>query len=260
VYLNIKESEYDDHIYRVISYDRFLEFFDSCKNTLVKPKLWEDTFENFTLKSKLKYPDGSEITLDTHERLYGQCWTTSKASDAMWRIYSPDKRSVRIRTTINKLLASISIANVDTAMADSCIGKVKYLSESKITSQAKQAFSNNGQMTFGNLFRSLLVKRKAFLHEKEIRLIHLDWGFDIPSDDIYKYEIDPHELITQVMIDPRISFEEYKDIKADIEAKTGYQGDIKRSLLYRLPETVTVEVEQNITSQSTRTQQSCAGV
>jgi len=115
-------------------------------------------------------------------------------------------------------------------------------------------------MSFGNLFRSLLVKRKAFSHEKEIRLIHLDWGFKLPSEDIYKYEIEPHELITQVMIDPRISYEEFKDIKTDIETKTGYQGDIKRSLLYRLPETVTVEIEQNITSQSTRTQQSCAGV
>lgn len=256
MYLNIKESECDDHIYRIISYDRFLEMFDSYKNTLVKPKLWEDTFENFTLKSKLKYPDGSERELDTHERLYGQCWTTSKASDAMWRIYSPDRRSVRIRTTIGKLFTSISIANINTVMAQSCIGKVEYLPESQIISQAKQAFSEHGQMTFGNLFRSLLVKRKAFSHEKEIRLIHLDWGFDIPSEDIYKYEIDPHALITQVMIDPRISYEEFKNIKADIEAKTGYQGYIKRSLLYRLPETVTVTVEQNITSQSSRVQQS----
>lgn len=254
MFLNIKESEYDNHIYRIMSYDRFLEMFDSCKNTLVKPKLWEDTFENFTLKSKLRYPDGSEIELDTYERLYGQCWTTSKASDAMWRIYSPDKRSVRVRTTIDKLLTSISIANVDTAMTEQCIGKVKYQSESKITYQAKQAFSSNGQMTFGNLFRSLLVKRKAFSHEKEIRLIHLDWGYELPSEDIYKYEIEPHELITQVMIDPRIGYEEFKNIKSDIKAKTRYQGDIKRSLLYRLPETVTVEVEQNITSHS------CAGV
>ena len=251
MYLNVKKSENDAYIYRIISYARFLELFDSYKNTLVKPKLWEDTFENFTLKSKLKYPDGSEITLDTQERLYGQCWTTSKASDAMWRIYSPDKRSVRIRTTIDKLLTSISIANVDTAMVDSCIGKVKYWSESKIISQAKQAFSNNGQLEFGNLFKSVLVKRKAFSHEKEIRLIHLDWGFKIPSDDIYQYEIDPHDLITQVMIDPRISFDEYKNIKANIKTITGYQGDIKRSLLYRLPETVTVEVEQNMPSQST---------
>lgn len=254
MYLNLKESELNNHIYRIISYERFLELFDNEKNTLVKPKLWEDTYENFTLKSKLKFPDGSVIALDTHERLYGQCWTTSKASDAMWRIYSPDKKGIRIRTTIDKLLTSLDIANIDTAMTESCIGKVKYKTETSIMAQAKKAFTSNGQMTFGSLFRSLLVKRKAFNHEKEVRLIHLDWGYELPKDDIYSYEIDPHDLISQVMIDPRISYNEFKTIKRDIKQRTGYKGKIKRSLLYRLPETVTLDVEQNITSASKKGQ------
>ena len=246
MYLNIEESEFDNHIYRIISYERFIELFKNSKNTLVKPKLWEDTFENFTLKSKLKYPDGSEIELDTHDRLYGQCWTTSKASDAMWRIYSQDKKGIRIRTTIDKLLSSLDITNVNTAMTDSCIGKVEYKSEATIMSQARKAFSQDGRITFGSLFRSLLIKRKAFNHEKEIRLIHLDWGYKLPKEDIYSYEISPHDLITQVMIDPRVSYDEFKKIKKDIKRKTGYKGDIKRSLLYRLPDTLIVEVKQNI--------------
>ena len=145
-------------------------------------------------------------------------------------------------------------------MTQECIGKVEYIPETEIIKRAKNAFNNDGQMTFGSLFRSLLVKHRAFEHEKEIRLIHLDWGYDLPENDIYQYEIEPHNLITQVMIDPRVSYDEFKSIKNDIQQKTGYQGDIKRSLLYRLPETVTVEVEQNITSQTTRTQTSCAGV
>ena len=260
MYLNLDEAEYHDHIYRIIPYDRFLELFNINKNTLVKTNKWEDTFENFALKSKLKFPDGSQIELDAHERLYGQCWTTSKASDAMWRIYSPDKRSVRIRTTVDKLLTSLVVANVNASMTQECIGKVEYLPESEIVNRAKKALTSSGQITFGSLFRSLLHKRKAFEHEKEIRLAYLDWGYDLPQSDIYQYEIEPHELITQVMIDPRVSYEDFKGIKDDIQNKTGYQGDIKRSLLYRLPETVIVEVEQNITSQSTRTQQSCAGV
>lgn len=210
MYLNIDEAEYHDHIYRIIPYNRFLELFNTKKNTLVKTKKWEDTFENFALKSKLKFPDGSQIELDTYERLYGQCWTTSNASDAMWRIYSPDKRSVRIRTSVDKLLTSLLMANVNTSMTQECIGKVEYLPEREIVNRAKTAFNNNGQMTFGSLFRSLLVKRKAFEHEKEIRLIYLDWGYDLPKNDIYQYEIDPHDLISQVMIDPRISYDEFK--------------------------------------------------
>lgn len=254
MYLNIDDNEYNNYIYRIISYDRFLELFNTKKNTLVKPKLWEDTFENFTLKSKLQFPNDDEIELDTYERIYGQCWTTSRASDAMWRIYSPDKKGIRIRTTIDKLLSSLGMANVNVAMTKSCIGKVDYISEAKITEQAKKAFNENGQMTFGSLFRSLLVKRKAFEHENEIRLIHLDWGHSFPKADIYSYEIDPHGLITQVMIDPRIRYNEFQKIKEEIQKNTGYKGDIKRSLLYRLPEPVTVEVSQNITSQSNGTQ------
>jgi len=248
VYLNLEESEYDQYIYRIISYERFIDLFKNRKNTLIKPKLWEDNFENLVLKSKLKFPDGSEIELDTHERLYGQCWTTSKASDAMWRIYSQDKQGIRIRTTIKNLLYSLDLANVNTAMTESCIGKVGYKAEATIISQAKQAFSPDGRITFGSLFSSLLIKRKAFDHEKEVRLIYLDWGYKLPIEDIYSYEIDPHELITQVMIDPRISYDEFKKIKKDIIHKTGYQGDIKRSLLYRLPDNLTIEMDQNIQS------------
>lgn len=248
MYLNLQELEYNDYIYRIISYERFIEMFDTRKNTLVKPKLWEDTFENFVLKSKLKFPDGSEIMLDTHERLYGQCWTRSNASDAMWRIYSHNQSGIRIRTTVDKLLNSLLIANIDKIRSEVCIGKVNYEYESEITAMAKKAFTKNGQMTFESLFRSLLLKRKAFAHENEIRLIKLDWGNELPKNDIFSYDIDPHELITQVMIDPRISYENFKNIKNDIRKRTGYLGDIKRSLLYRLPETLTVEVEQNITS------------
>jgi len=229
-------------------YERFFQLFESRKNTLVKPKLWEDTFENLALKSKLKFSDGTEVYLDAHERLYGQCWTTSKASDAMWRIYSPNKNGIRIRTTIGKLLSSLDLANVNSVMAESCIGKVEYKSETAIMSHARKSFSQDGRMTFGNLFQSLLIKRKAFEHEKEIRLIYLDWGYRFPSENIYSYEVDPHELITQIMIDPRITYDEFKKLRNDIKQRTGYTGKIKRSLLYRLPETITIEFEQNMTS------------
>lgn len=241
--LNIKQSELDQNIYRIISCERFSQLFESRKNTLVKPKLWEDTFENLALKSILKYSNGTEVCLDAHERLYGQCWTTSKASDAMWRIYSPNKNGIRIRTTIRNLLSSLDLANTNSAMTESCIGKVEYKSETAIMSQARKSFTQDGRITFGSLFQSLLVKRRAFEHEKEIRLIYLDWGHRLPDKNIYSYDINPHELITQIMIDPRMTYDEFKKLKNEIKQTTGYKGKIKRSLLYRLPETITIKIE-----------------
>tara|TARA_R110002124_G_scaffold195275_1_gene362349 strand:- start:5692 stop:6462 length:771 start_codon:yes stop_codon:yes gene_type:complete len=250
LYLDLKDKELKNYIYRIISYDRFLELFNTSKNTLVKPDLWDDNFENYALKSTLNYPDGSTIKLDVHKRMYGQCWTTERSSDAMWRIYSHDKYGLRIRTTIDNVLDSIGVATVDKPMSEYCIGKVKYESERAIIKAAKEAFGPNGAITFGSLFRSLLIKRKAFKHENEIRLLYFDWGKDLPEDELFKYDIKPHDLISQVMIDPRVGHKEFLRIKKQIIKDTGFQGEIKRSLLYKLPKPVSINVTQNITSQA----------
>jgi hypothetical protein len=67
----------------------------------------------------------------------------------MWRIYSQDKRTEY----------------------DHCIGKVEYLKKEHLIDRAKATFSKTGEITFGGLFRSLLIKRRAFKHENEIRII-----------------------------------------------------------------------------------------
>jgi len=48
------------------------------------------------------------------------------------------------------------------------------------------------------------------------------------------------------MIDPRVSYEKFKLIEQDIRQRTAYQGEIKRSLLYRLPESLTFDVQTKI--------------
>jgi len=244
MYLNLKESELKQYVYRTISLDRLIELFKTSENTLVKPELWDDTFENFVLKSKLHTPNGKIIEYDVHKRIYGQCWTLEKSSDAMWRIYSPDKNSIRIRTTIEKLLDSISIATVGTKYCEHSIGKVEYLAEKNLIRRAKDTFEKDGQITFGNLFKSLLIKRKAFKHENEIRLLFLDWSEDAGKNKIFKYSIEPHKLFSQMMIDPRIPYGEFKQIELDIRNKTGFKGNIKRSLLYRLPEDLLFNVSE----------------
>lgn len=243
MYLNLDEAELKKYVYRTVSYDRLVELFKTKKNTLVKPSLWEDTFENFILKSKLIDETGQEIEYDIHNRMYGQCWTLEKSSDAMWRIYSSDKNSIRIRTTIEQLVDSLCTATNDRSGCEHCIGKVEYLIQSKLIKKAKETFTPQGQMTFGKMFSSLLLKRRAFRHENEVRLIFCDWAKNAGKDNLFKYDIEPHKLITQIMIDPRIPYDEFKIIEKKIRQETAYEGEIKRSLLYRLPETLTFNVQ-----------------
>lgn len=175
--------------------------------------------------------------------MYGQCWTLEKSSDAMWRIYSSDKNSIRIRTTIEQLVDSLCTATNDRNGCEHCIGKVEYLIQSKLIKKAKETFTPQGQMTFGKMFSSLLLKRRAFRHENEVRLIFCDWAKNAGKDNLFKYDIEPHKLITQIMIDPRIPYDEFKIIEKKIRQETAYEGEIKRSLLYRLPETLTFNVQ-----------------
>ena len=97
----------DVPLFRIYSRNRFLDMLRTRRNALVKPRLWDDPFENFFLRSRVRGPNGEEISIESiAENWYGQCWTLNEDTDAMWRIYSHDKEGVKVRTTIRKLFDS----------------------------------------------------------------------------------------------------------------------------------------------------------
>jgi hypothetical protein len=103
-------DDWDAPIYRVYSMHRFKSLLNTKTNGLVHPSLWKDPFENFFLKCKAVASDGTFVSLESlSESWYGQCWTKNRDSDAMWRIYSPNKDGVRVSTTIRKLFVSFLI-------------------------------------------------------------------------------------------------------------------------------------------------------
>jgi len=234
MFLNLSEEDLDQNIYRIFSLARLQELFDTEKNVLVKPHKWEDPFENFILRSKVKLPSGEITEYNFHDRFYGQCWTFHKASDAMWRIYSPSSDGVRVRTTVRKLLTGLYLTQNSLPDVKCCLGKVLYLNQNKLKEYANNIFDDYG-ITVENLFKSLLVKRPAFNHEKEIRLLYFELEDEGFKNDTFAYSIDPHSLITQIMIDPRIDYNKAKELKKSIRQRTQFQGEIKRSLLYSFP-------------------------
>src|SRR5438270_4394426 len=127
----------DRFIYRIISIDRLVEMFSSGRNVLVKPKLWDDPFENFILRCRVQLPDGAYATFGFQDHFFAQCWTLQSASDAMWRIYSPKANAVRIRTTVWKLSESLSRCCGKWAPDEVFIGCVQYLPNKKLEEFAK---------------------------------------------------------------------------------------------------------------------------
>ena len=114
------------------------------------------------------------------------------------------------------------------------LGKVLYLNQKKLKEYANNIFDDYG-ITVENLFKSLLVKRPAFRHEKELRLLYFEIEDKGYKNDTFAYSIDPHSLITQIMIDPRVDNSQAKELKKYVKRKTRFHGEIKRSLLYSFP-------------------------
>ena len=128
-FLNLKDNQLDAYIYRVFPLERLYELFRNRQNVLVRPSKWEDPFENFILNSPARLTDGTVVSFGFNNDFYGQCWTLLPSSDALWRIYSPDKTSVRVRTTVRKLLSSLQVTLAEWAHELTFVGKVRYLSD-----------------------------------------------------------------------------------------------------------------------------------
>lgn len=233
----------DVPIYRVFSKDRLLEMFQDKKLTLVVPALWDDPFENFLAGCKAFLTESRMWTdLDgIFKNFFGQCWTYQKDSDAMWRIYSGDKKNGgRVKTTSARLLNAIFDPANPFALMSYFIGQIQYLEEQQIRAYfmddkftATIALDATGR----NQIVPLLIKRTEFDHEKEVRLIFQfckdGFGGTLP-DKIWKFQIDPNALFDEVIFDPRMSDTDLAACRQEL-GKLGFTRTIDRSPLYKIP-------------------------
>jgi hypothetical protein len=235
--LNIPDDKMDREIYRIMPIDRLLQIFEVKKLTLVKPKLWDDPFENMLLKGVGKTSNGELVDfLPLRDSVYGQCWTLHQETDAMWRIYSNDKQGAKVKTTIRKLLNALQTTEGRSAKVTCFIGEVQYAKTQKeLVSRLSQINLLN---TDGSgIPESLIHKRNEFSHEKEVRLIYTGGG----TSDIHHFTIDPHYLFDEVVFDPRINdylFDAYKTALV----KNNYSKSIRKSVMYQPPKALRISI------------------
>lgn len=234
----------DTEIYRIIKRDHFFQLFEDKRNTLVRPRRWEDPFENVFLKSPVLTSNGEKGQFEFYDDIYGQCWTLDGASNAMWQIYSRGKDAVRIKTTVGKLIDSLRAVNGNWADTTCFIGKVKYQKVKDLREFGKKMFKWYDRAE--GIAQSLLLKRNEFRYEKEVRLIYISPESSTKVDCLYEYEIDALELVSQAMVDGRkLEIEEFKNnLKGEIKNRTGLPlGRIYRSQLYDPPKDFVVHID-----------------
>ncbi|RRJ90516.1 hypothetical protein [Flavobacterium macacae] len=251
--INLQKGDLDKNIYRIYQLDRFIDLLTNKTNVLVRTSLWEDPFENFILNSTGKLPSGQLFTISSRDKYFGQCWSLKKESDAMWRIYSQhikDEKSgdlitgnigVKVKSNIGKIFeplfnsqkSAINPKNGLPYILNSFIGKVEYKRKNDLIGLLSQNVSNiifdqsgKGQAS------TLMLKRLAFTHEREVRIVHSYDDCD-ESDKIYSYQIDPNHCFDEIVVDPRIPKQEYLKIK-NLIRKAGYKNRIIQSGLYKI--------------------------
>jgi len=149
-------------------------------------------------------PDVLEILSPEHQaeyrrklkvRVYVSCWHMNDSeSEAMWRLYCGTKEGVAIRTTYEKLAQSVTDPNI-------YIGVIKYKDFEKEGFPLMQ-FDPNWPPQHVDFF-PFMHKRKAFVHESEVRIIR---KFDKPqgkeSETGIRIKWDLEEVIEEVYVNP----------------------------------------------------------
>jgi hypothetical protein len=203
--INLPKEKLNTPIFRIINFDRLTEILESKQNILSRPKNWDDPFEKLLSLVSIDGPLDMPIKTFGYY-IYAQCWTFSEENDLLWRVYSPERDGVRIRSTPLKLLNSLKnsstiksiIANpaileqwsvnseeeadyvetpegdivpiMDTVVINQVIlpfiGQVEYLTVKGIWNYLDR-INNNSDLE--DLIKSILIKREPFKNEEEVR-------------------------------------------------------------------------------------------
>jgi len=247
---NTLDIDLETELYRIISFDRLKETLQNKYLSMSKPKIWPDPYETFLMNNKARMKDGTIISFQhLRDRIYCQCWSLRKECDGLWNVHTKDY--VKIKTTANKLMNYFYDTNNIFHYLTYFIGKVAYVSEDFISEMQKNGvgvYFNSIYSSYMAIIYSLLIKRKAFEYEDEVRLI-----FNVPNrDDIdystvinkwnlnsdyFYFKIDINDVIEEITFHPYLKEDKCKILENEIKS-LGYNGKITHSTLYTREEII----------------------
>lgn len=218
-------------VYRIMHFDHLAEWFETGRYPLLSPDKWEDPFEK--LLKEAVFPSDQEVPY-TKGQMFGLCLTRDGISDALWRVYSPIQYGIRVRTTPERLAKAISDAP-ELAGGRTFIGEVEYSYSTALVQHAKEIREQLiATQDTALVARTMLLKRKPFAYEKEVRVIHLT-NQQASSDGKLFFSIDPHEVIQSILIDPRAPEYRFKALQRYFAHVAEFKGSISQSSIYKMP-------------------------
>lgn len=138
------------------------------------------------------------------------CWYESKfESEAMWKLYGDNGKSIAIKTTVASIKKSIESRDNEKL---AILARMRYLDFNDVDMTREELLAKKERVS------TILLKRKEYEHEREVRLYHEPDAFDLLNhrsifEDYWeRYVIRPHiinvdisELIHSVVVSPYVS-------------------------------------------------------
>jgi hypothetical protein len=139
-----------------------------------------------------------------------------------------------VRSSPRKLLDAARAWAASLPGVSCYVGAVRYGTREQIYQYAGELIGRNGPTAAGrgsHRAEFLLLKRPAFVHEAEIRLICVDER-GTGADEVIRFPIDPNAIFEEVSFDPRLA--PFERIEREAAArKLGYAGPFRESGLYQ---------------------------
>ncbi len=218
-----------DHLYRYISLSRFISLMEHRKLFLRKVKLWDDPWEAPDDQLPIVRADGEPVKAGSllAGSTVGQCWTYENDSDAMWRIYSSDKQGIMLETIAD------NFNRIDN-LKDAVLARVIYFNKDNYIEKRREISGNKSYLFAGDM----ALKREAFKHENEVRLLICLQNYYREFQDIdvweipyIEFDIAPEAFLKSITFDPRSDDWYVKTMIKYCESK-GLKCPIRRSSLY----------------------------
>jgi len=225
----MKSTSKNSNLYRIVSFDRAVDVIKNRRLYFAHPSTWDDPYEQI-------------LHHDQFKAIFAQCWCRKALSDAMWRIYSPNGLGVRIATTRQRLTQALELEKKNKTFSFR-IQNVEYLFQEELDFELDNVKKRLvAQRTFANAAAPLFLKRKAFDHEREARVvIHDPAANKAPEMKGTTVDIDPFEVITSIWVDPRAPDSIVEAYKFYLKEKLGFPGVVEKSRLYLVPNRLSVD-------------------
>lgn len=246
-WLGEKKSLQTHVLYKYMNVKYAIEFLRTGRFLMNEPSAWSDPYER-----RFYTADYSNIEGFKPHRIHCTCFTQKCSNEAAWRMYSSKDTGIASRTVRFEFRRSALLQALDRGL-DS--GRV-YLGNASYDYTSKQIdglhlkknplyqkhFSSFSLDKFLNL---LLIKRKAFEYEQEVRMFLVgedagdiwdETGIEVSRKQflVFPTEI-MQQMIKSISVDPICDDLEYNMIKTSIMSVFPYTRCIKHGLYKSKP-------------------------